>query len=116
MIDDLHVCGTGGRPNETYPVFLIDPDRMLALPIIRQGMKLVSRGASRILEPRRRFNRRELATRDLEDFHRKSLRTFAFKNQLRRVVPEAPDHPPFFFDAYLFTIQNDKKRVKGCVS
>jgi hypothetical protein len=37
-------------PDETYPPLIVDPDRVLSLPIRFQGFKSVARGNAKIAE------------------------------------------------------------------
>lgn len=74
--------------------WLVDPDRILSVAVAGQGLKMIARGRSQIVQDRRRIDGFQLASRGLEQIGRKTFWAFPGEDGLGDLVLERPDHGP----------------------
>ena len=73
VVGDLDVSWSLLGPNETYSELIVDPDRVLSLPIPSQRLKPISRRRAQIIQVSRSV---KIAQFPAGDFHKASRKTF----------------------------------------
>src|SRR6185436_4333699 len=94
IVHDLNIGRSVVRPTEADAPLIIDPDRVLALPIPLQGFKPIGGRNPKITKPFSCIDCLELATGNLEYLNWEALWALAVEHRLRNLVPEAPDQRP----------------------
>ena len=92
VIGDLDISWSLLGPNETHSELIIDPDRVLSLPIPAQRLKPISRRRAQIIQVNRGV---EIAQFPAGDFHKisgKTLRALALIDRRCDLILEALNH------------------------
>src|SRR5580658_8882236 len=77
VVADFDILGAFVGPAEADPPLLVDPDRVLALPIARERLKPVSRRDSQVFQANRRVEKTKLSQGGVLYLGRKPSRSFA---------------------------------------
>jgi hypothetical protein len=92
-VDDFDVLSITASPLEADAVLIVDPDRMLASPILLQRLEVIARESAQIVERFRFVQHHVLAARDQDDACRKAFaRLPSLENGLGSPIFEALDH------------------------
>src|SRR5262245_2619914 len=92
VVDDLHLVGTGVRPDEAYAPLVIDPDGMLAGAVAFQRFEPIRRRNAQIVERDGLIEHGDLPQRPLHEGGRKTFWGFAERDPLGAAVLEGNDH------------------------
>ena len=66
VVDDFHVLGSAVLPAKPDPELAVDPDRMLSRAIVQEGLEVVARRNTQLIELSCGVDRLAPASRDLE--------------------------------------------------
>lgn len=91
VVDDFHVFGTGGGPDEAHTPLPIDTDTVLSRAVVLQGLQLVSRWRTQERQRMRGIELRQLADGHILD-GAESLGITALEQRLRILAVKAPNH------------------------
>jgi hypothetical protein len=91
VIGDLDIFGTLSRPSKADTVLVIDPDRVLASPILPQRLKPVSGRRSQVVQCLRGIQHEQLPPRDPLELPPRRVTGASVEEDLRRLRPEASD-------------------------
>jgi hypothetical protein len=94
VVHDLNIGRTVARPAEADAPLIVDPDRVLALPIPPQGFEPIGGRNPKVTKPFGCIDCFELPAGYLEYLNREALWTLAVENCLRNLIFEAPDQRP----------------------
>jgi hypothetical protein len=92
VVHDFDVIRIAIAPDEAEPPLVVDPDAVLSDPIAREGFQVVAWWLPEILEPDRRGQRPELATRHFGQIVWKALRPAIRPDRRRPFVGERLGH------------------------
>jgi hypothetical protein len=79
-------------PDETNPPLIVDPDRVLTLPVRPQGFEAITRGNAKIAKYPSLIQKTELAERDILNIGRQSSASLAGPDQFCFRISEALNH------------------------
>lgn len=91
IVGEFDALGPGVGPNETKAEPVVYPDRVLSNPIVRQGVKLVARRCTQVVESSCRIKQPKLPTGRLEQVSGKALGASPVEHCLGGPVVEASD-------------------------
>jgi hypothetical protein len=94
MVDDLDTSGPEIGPLEADADTIVDPDRVLPGPIVRQRMEPVPGRHLQLVKRSGRIDHPALPAGCLEDVGREALRAHPLEDGSRHPVVEAPDRHP----------------------
>lgn len=96
IVHDLDRVGTIGRPDETDPILIVDPDAMLTGTVARQRLETIPRRDTKVLQSRSRVQLLQLPPGNPPEFLRTSppgsLRVPPVEDVLRPRAPKGSDH------------------------
>src|SRR4051812_23557536 len=92
VVDDFDVVRIVLSPDEANPPLLVDPDRMLSLPIGLQRFEPVGRRYLQICKPPRAIQQAQFAQGAFLNVRRQSPATMAGPDGRGLTVPETNDH------------------------
>ena len=95
VVYDFNFEGVARLPAKTNAPLVVNPNTMLALPVMLQGFEPVVRRNRQIPQNARIVEHSELAQGRRLDVDRQSAADFAQPDSLGLGAPEAPDHPIF---------------------
>src|SRR5262245_45302410 len=95
IIRNLYVVGVPGIPTKAHPVLIVDPYRMLSLPIPRKLLQAITGRRQKVLKLASGVHHPQLPASDLAR-RGEALGTLPKEHTLGHPVPKPPDH-----DAYV---------------
>jgi hypothetical protein len=79
-------------PDETDPPLIVDPDRVLTLPVCPQGFEAVARGNTKVAKDPSLIQETKLAKRDILNIGRQSSASMAGPDQFCFRISKALNH------------------------
>ena len=92
VVHNLDLMRAVVAPDEDQAPLPVDPDGVLAGAVAAQGLQPVAGRDAQVVQPLRRIQHRQLATRGLGQVPRHAARQAALEDERGRFVAEAPDH------------------------
>lgn len=95
VVNEFNVLRSFGCPDETNPILIVYPDRMLAFAVAFERFQPIGRGCPEIVQSGRGVQIAELPPRHLYQVGREALAGFAVCDCFSQGVLEALDHEQF---------------------